>query len=138
MNTPIKRDNSPLNQQGTCRNLAHMPITYHRALDEDFNVWASSCGWTLGSLREASEQAIRTRHDEAVIKHKSHEAQGRQPDIWTLCLDSMRSLEMYYTVEQHNVVIRGYGWEITGEPLDDFDGGGFYHDIRWVIPPGIE
>ena len=39
----------------------------------------------------------------------------------------------YYTVEPFEIVIRGYGYEIDHEPLDDFDGGGFYADNAWSL-----
>ena len=28
-------------------------------------------------------------------------------------------------------MIRGYGWEIDREPIDDYDGGGFYAEALW-------
>jgi hypothetical protein len=111
-----------------CHHLTDKPITYHPGVDDSFDCWASECGWSPQSLRQASEQAIRTRHEEAVIQHEWHRANGNQPDIFTL---SLGSVDVIYTVETHKVVIRGYGWEIDHPPLDDFDGGGFYADFSW-------
>lgn len=104
------------------------PITYHPSLDDSFDAWASACGWDPQSLRQSSQQAIRTRHHEAIVQHESHRRRGNQPDILTL---SLGSLHVTYTVEPTQVMIRGYAWEIDGEPLDDFDGGGFYADPSW-------
>ena len=106
------------------------PITYYSALEESFDDWAAECGFEPQSLREASEHAIRTRHHHAIIEHESHKARGIQPDIFSL---SLVSANVYYTVEEQAIVIRGYGYEIDHEPLDDFDGGGFYEDNAWSI-----
>ena len=101
------------------------PIVFHPVLNDQFADWAAACNWHPRLLRKATEKAIRTRHQEATIKHESHRAKGRQPDIWTL---SLGSVEVIYTVQPHAVVIRGYGWDLHREPLDDFDGGGHYPD----------
>jgi hypothetical protein len=106
------------------------PITYYSALERCFDDWAKECGFEPQSLRQASEQAIRTRHHEATIEHESHKARGIQPDIFSLPLGSAN---VYYTVEPQAIVIRGYGYEIDREPLDDFDGGGFYLDNAWEV-----
>jgi len=107
------------------------PVTYHKALERAFDGWAAACGWDAQSLRQATEQAIRTRHHEALIDQESHKARGKQPDIFTLWLDSVR---VYFTVEPDEIVIRGYAYEIDGEPLDDWDGGGFYAEASWDVP----
>ena len=112
----------------TDKNHIHQPITYHPALDEAFDGWASDCGWEPQSLRRASEQAIRSRHHDAIIAHESDKARGNQPDIFTL---SLGSVDVIYTLEPREVVIRGYGWEMDHEPLDDYDGGGFYAEASW-------
>ena len=106
------------------------PITYYPSLNREFDGCASACGWDPQSLRRASEQAIRNRHHEAIIEHESHKARGIQPDIFSL---SFGSVNVYYTVEPLEIVIRGYGYEIDHEPLDDFDGGGFYADNAWSL-----
>ena len=103
--------------------ITNKPISYYPALNESFEDWASACGWKPQALRQATEQAVRTRHAEARIDHESHKAGDGQPDIVTL---SLGSVDVFYTVEHVEIVIRGYGWEIDREPLDDFDGGGFY------------
>jgi hypothetical protein len=105
------------------------PISYYPALDETFDGWAEGCSWEPEALRQASEHAIRTRHHEATIKHEAHKARGNQPDVFAL---SLGSTDVFYTVEPAHVMIRGYHWEIDGEPLDDRDGGGFYEDPSWM------
>ena len=112
----------------TDKNHIHKPITYHPALDEAFDGWAKACGWDPLSLRQASEQPIRSRHHEAFIEHESHRASGSQPNVYTL---SLGSVEVVYTIESLEVMIRGYGWEIDHEPFDDYDGGGFYTENSW-------
>ena len=107
---------------------ADKPITCHPALHESLDAWASACGWDPQSLRQANEQTIRARHHEATIEHESDKRHGNQPDILTL---SLGSVQVFYTVELLEVVIRGYGWQIHRDPLDDFDGGGFYADASW-------
>ena len=56
------------------------------------------------------------------------QARGRQPDVWELDFGKARII---YTVEPHAIVIRGYLWE----PLDDYDGGGYFHDSAWHVKP---
>lgn len=119
---------SPLNPIGP-----DTVIEYHRAVDSAFEGWAEECRWNPTELRRASETAIRERHSQAVIEHETHRAHGRQPDIFQLDLGS--SVQVIYTVEPHGVVIRGYCHEIQGEPRDDFDGGGFYSEYEWSLPP---
>jgi hypothetical protein len=109
----------------------HKPIVYDVALDRSFDGWAEECHWQPDELRRASEQAIRTRHDEAEIPDESYAARGRQPDIWHL---SLGNVTVIYTIETHAVVIRGYCWDLDREPLDDFDGGGHYCDYEWTLP----
>ena len=123
----MKREEAT-NMNQTTRYFTDRPISYYLALDAAFDGWASDCGWEPQSLRRASEQAIRSRHHDAVIAHESDKARGNQPDIFTL---SLGSVDVIYTVEPREVVIRGYGWEIDHEPLDDYDGGGFYAEASW-------
>ena len=84
---------------------------------DSFDAWADACGSDTRSLKDKTEAAIRTRHNEATPYHES------SPDVVTLWLDSV---QVFYSVEHHRVVVRGYGWEIDGEAVDDYDGGGFY------------
>jgi len=102
-----------------------LPITHDKFHDHEFDAFASECGSNPNVLREATETAIRTRHHEARIDDPSHRANGRQPGILTLSLGLPRSVQVVYTVEPHAVVIRGYSWDIVGEPRDDKDGGYF-------------
>ena len=36
-------------------------------------------------------------------------------------------------LEPSEVMIRGYGWKIDHEPLDDYDGGGFYAEASLAL-----
>jgi hypothetical protein len=106
------------------------PIRFHPCLNDAFDAWASACGYDPDALKRASEHAVCTRHHEAVIERESDTRRKNQPAVFRLSLGAIR---VYYTVERLAVVIRGYGWEIDGEPLDDFDGGGFYADASWSL-----
>lgn len=112
---------------------ADLPIVYHHALEETFDGHALDCGWKPARLRAASEKAIRTRHHRARIEHESHRANGLQPNVYNLRLGVLRRVRVYYTVERAAVVIRGYGWHVAN-PLDDWDGGGFFCDNAWLFP----
>ena len=124
----MKRDKEYDTTRTTRRYFTDKPISYYPRLNDAFDGWAADCGWDVLSLRRASEHAIRSRHHDALIERKSHRARGNQPDIFTL---SLGSVDVIYTVELLEVMIRGYGWEIDGEPLDDYDGGGFYAEVSW-------
>ena len=124
----MRRDEESNTTRTTHRYFTGQPISYHPTLDRAFDGWASECGWDSQSLRLASEQAIRSRHHEAIIEHETNKARGNQPDIFTL---SLASVDVYYTMEPVEVMIRGYGWEIDHEPLGDLDGGGFYAEASW-------
>jgi hypothetical protein len=113
--------------QTTRRHFTDKPINYHLAVEEDFDDWADACGLDPQSLRQAGEEAIRSRHHEA-SPHEAYRACGNQPSVFVL---SFGAVEVFYTVEPLEVVIRGYGWEIEGEPVDDRDGGFFYVDASW-------
>jgi hypothetical protein len=124
----MKKDQTTSGQQGMCYYFTDKEILYHPHLDENFDNWASQCGWNPKGLRDATQQAILSRHHEAVIEHESRKARGTQPDIFTL---SLGLVDVYYTVEAQTVVVRGYGWEISGEPANDWDGGGLYCEAAW-------
>ena len=108
----------------------NLPVRYHANLESDFESWAASCGMTPRRLRSATKRAIQTRRHEAYIEGDWHRAQGRRPNVYTLPLDS---IEVYYTIEHEAVIIRGYGWDVPGDP-DESDGGGYYCDFEWSQP----
>ena len=108
---------------------ADKPITYYPVIEEEYDNWAEACGRDPEYLRQATEKAIRTRHHEAIIMFESHKAHGNQPDIFTL---SLGSVDVIYTVEPSEVMIRGYCGDVEGEPLDDVSGGAFYVDALWL------
>lgn len=95
---------------------------YHSCVDDALEGWAEACGLDREELRRASEVAIRSCHQDSIIE-AGHEADGRRPDVFTLTFNDLR---VYYSLEVGQVLIRGYGYEIDGEPADDFDGGGFF------------
>lgn len=100
-----------------------LPIIYHDALEQAYGGWAAEIGEKPLRLRRLTEDAIRTRHHEAQIRHDSLRATERRPDIYELPLDSC---VVYFSIEADAVMVRGYGWDTPREPLDDFDGGGFW------------
>ena len=60
---------------------------------------------------------------EARIEHPGHRGRTGRADVYTLAFGTVR---VHLSREEAAIVIRGLSWEIEGEPLDDFDGGGFY------------
>jgi hypothetical protein len=106
-------------------------IVYHPNLEEAFAEWASECGFEPRTLRELTADVLRRRRWGAYVEHECHRANGRQPTVFTLRL---RHLSVYFTDEAEGLVVRGYGWELQREPLDDFDGGGFYCEPDWHRP----
>lgn len=88
----------------------------------DLVAWrVKSRGHSLSRIRAEVELAIRNRPHAAVL----HEA--RTPSFAYYRL-SLSHEEVYFSVEPAKITVRGFGWKITGEPLDDWDGGGFFHD----------
>ncbi len=104
-------------------------ITYHSAVERIFDGLADDCGWKTRLLRQAGERAIRTRHHEAKLNHEADRGRNRRPDVYFLSLDA--KTHVFYSIELHAVVIRGYAWELDHEPRDDFEGGGYYGDNDW-------
>jgi hypothetical protein len=90
-----------------------LPIVYHDALEQAYDGWAAEIGEKPLRLRQLTERAIRTRHDEAQIRHG-------------ICELQLNSCVVYFSIEADAVLVRGYGWDIPREPLDDLDGGGFW------------
>lgn len=105
------------------------PVIYDPGVEIHINYWAAECGCALAELRQLSEQAIRTSHDQATLHDQ---ARGRQPAIWELDFGKGR---VVYTVEPRAVVIRGYHYDVPGEPLDECDGGGYFCDYEWCLEP---
>lgn len=100
-----------------------LPIIYHEALEQAYDDWATEIGEKPLRLRQLTEDAIRTRHHDARIQHDSLRATEQRSDIYELPLDSY---VVYFSIDADAVMVRGYGWDIPREPLDDFDGGGFW------------
>lgn len=98
-------------------------IAYHRHVEEVFPHWAAAMGQAPDSLRAASENAIRTRYQEAYVGHPCYEAHDRYSAVYQLALECAT---LFFSVEGETAVIRGYHWEPTGQPTDDFDGGGIF------------
>lgn len=103
-------------------------ITFHEVLHREFSGWAAELCWDPKTLRRATRTALRTHSRHATVKYPAH---GRQPAIWELPLEQF---QIFFTIENERIVVRRYGYEVTGEPRDDFDGGGFYSDYEWSLP----
>jgi hypothetical protein len=109
----------------------HLPIIFHGHVEGSLDFFADACRWDKRGLREASERAIRGRHHEAWIGHESEVACVRRPNIWHLDLGPSPRVEVAFTVEERAVIVRGYSYEIDGEPLDDHDGGYYVCESFW-------
>ena len=90
-------------------------IEFHPAIQENFAWWAAELKVSPKALRLKTLDAIRSRMREAdsFLGHV---------DVFELVIDEF---SVFVSTKPH-VMIRGYGWEIEGEPANDFDGGGFY------------
>ena len=82
----------------------------------------------LKDTQARNEQVLQEARREAQDIVSTARTNGDQPDIFML---SFGSVDVFYTVEPVEVMIRGYGWQIDHEPLDDYDGGGFYAEASW-------
>jgi len=102
-----------------------LPISYHPGVSDSFDGWAESCGFHPETLRHATEFGIRHRHPEAIPEDARYKHRPDSADIFRL---SLGTVDVYYSIEGNEAVVRGYGWEIAHEPLDDRDGGGHYVD----------
>ena len=98
-------------------------IRYDRDFDRLLRACASAKGQTQTQVLDALEHGIRTRHNEARVEHPANKANSFRPDVYTL---QLKEFCVYFSHEGGGVLIRGLGWEIDHEPLDDFDGGGFW------------
>ena len=103
--------------------LPSRPISYHPGVSDSFDGWAAGCGFHPETLRRATEFEIRNRHHEAIPEDARYKHRPDSADIYRL---SLGTVDVYYSIEPSEVVVRGYGWEIPREPLDDHDGGGYY------------
>jgi hypothetical protein len=68
---------------------------------------------------------IRTCHQAALFDFK---AIGKHPDVYELGLGSLR---VYYTVEPHAIVVRGYSPNLPDHQLDEIFAGGIYTECDW-------
>jgi hypothetical protein len=98
-------------------------ISYHPGVSDSFDAWAEACRFHPDTLRRTTEFAIRNRHHQAIPEDARYKHRVDCPDIFRL---SLGTADVYYSIEQQGVLVRGYGWEIAHEPLDDRDGGGYY------------
>lgn len=106
------------------------PIQYCFSLD-DLEGWAESCRCSRDELVNATELGLRFRRHNAFVAPRNRRSQY-QPDVFTLSLGVGQSATVFYTIESHAIVVRGFGWEIVGEPLDDSDGGSYHCDYEWI------
>ena len=108
---------------------SQLPIIFHSAIESAFDSWAECCGRHAESLRSETKAAIYDKHELSRIDHPSHKGGEKQPDIYTLALDSC---EVVYSVESDKIVVRGYQWE-----SEDEDCGGFYAEACWHDAPSF-
>lgn len=104
------------------------PIVFAPPLDFYLDGWAVESGWKPRLLRQEIRRSIRNRHHEATLEPDRYKHSPRQPDTYHLAIGSC---EITYTIEPDAIVVRGYGWPIDREPLDDMDGGAFFLDNSW-------
>jgi hypothetical protein len=104
-------------------NIASRTILYHPGVSDSFDGWAKACGIRPDTLRRRTEFGIRNRHHQAVPEDPRYRYRPASCDVFRLGLGK---IEVYYSIEQYGVLVRGYGWDITHEPLDERDGGGYF------------
>lgn len=101
------------------------PILYHPGVKDNFDGWAVGCGWRPETLRRATEFRIRNCHHQSIPEDHRYKPRPESPDIFRL---NIGTVDVYYSRESHGFVVRGYGWDIEHEPVDDNDGGGYFTD----------
>jgi hypothetical protein len=102
---------------------AELPAIYHPGVEIDY--WAGFYGSSPGQLRSDTQSIIRACHRAALFDFK---ASGKQPDVYELGLGSLR---VYYTVESHAIVVRGYSPNLPPHQLDEAFAGGIYTEFDW-------
>ncbi len=110
-------------RQRTHGDWAGLPIVYHSAVEKAYGWWSAEVGLEPQRLRQLTEQAIRTRPDEARGPEPWYRANERHGDIYELALESC---VMYFSVEAAAIVVRGYSWDVPEERRGYSDGGGIY------------
>lgn len=98
-------------------------IRFHSGIGHLHWACAEETGQHPGHLLHAVEEGVRTRHSEARIAHPADKGNDLRPDVYTLELETVK---VFFSYEAAEILIRGLGWDIDREPLNDFDGGGFY------------
>jgi hypothetical protein len=102
---------------------AELSAIYHPGVE--INYWAGFYGSSPCQLRRDTESMIRTCHQAALFDFK---ATGKHPDVYELGLSSLR---VYYTVEPHAIVVRGYSPNLADHQLEETFAGGIYADFDW-------
>jgi len=103
-----------------------LPITYYCAVSEGFEIYADECGVSPAALRRMTVLGILNRHVDAERK-----PEYRNVALFCLALGGPKQAVVYYSVDAQMITVRGYGWEIGREPLDDRDGGCCYLEPAW-------
>lgn len=107
------------------------PIEYHIGIEESFDWWAQFVGSQPRQLRARVKKAIRTQRHEAIIEDDADRAQGIRPNVYLL---DVGPFGIYFTDEEHAIVIRGFCIEPKATLDPSEDRGLYFCDAEWSIP----
>lgn len=98
----------------------NIPIKYVLRIAEDFQIFADESGISPRLLCRMTVLGILNQHVNAVRKPGYPNV-----EVFQLAVGGPKNTIVYYTVDCKTITVRGYGWDIDREPLDDQDGGFF-------------
>lgn len=113
---------------------SRLPIRYHEFIEPLANWFAEQQECSIRDLRDRCERAIRDCPTTAYVRRDEDRGFGPQPNVFALELDSSRDFWAYFTVEEHAVVIRGFGRESPPEPHDEWAFGWYFCETEWNWP----
>lgn len=99
-------------------------VRFHPALKNELATWASLLDLTAEKLLTLTKEAFMNREPES-FNHPAN------PNMYQF---SLSSFYIYFSVEDGEYLVRGYGWDTPEELVDDLEGGWFYGDPPRVNP----
>ena len=110
------------------RKRLRVDVLYDYGVDVEIIYWADSVRCGVDQLRGRVRTVIRNCHHAALIESQ---ALGSQPEVYGL---GIGSLKVFYTVETHAVVVRGFAPNLPHDQVEEEIAGGFYGDSKWNLP----
>jgi hypothetical protein len=105
-----------------------LPVRFHSSLPLRLDDWIASRQFTTQEIVTATEAAVQGRHHKAWAYSKIPDADGTDITVFALHIWYHPYINVFYTIENSYILVRGYGWDTKPGTIDDHERGRFFRD----------